>query len=77
VQVSFPYCKLEGCEAVGPTAVQATFPVEQSVLGDKGHSHCSTSELARHMANAGGFAVVLACRSAGGLYWLAADVVEL
>jgi hypothetical protein len=51
--VSYPYCKLEDCEAIGPTAVQATFPVETAVKGDKGHSHCSTSELARHMAIAG------------------------
>ncbi|WIA39700.1 hypothetical protein OEZ86_005763 [Tetradesmus obliquus] len=67
--VSYPYCKLENCEPIGPTAVQASFPVEQAVRGDKGHSHCSTSELARHMANAGSAACALANPKPGRYFY--------
>jgi hypothetical protein len=53
IDVTFPYCKLSDIHQIDPATIQAHFPIEQIVKGDKGHDGASTAELARHMAIAG------------------------
>jgi hypothetical protein len=53
IDVTFPYCKLTDVRQIDPATIQAHFPIEQIVKGDKGQSNASTAELARHMAIAG------------------------
>lgn len=61
--VTPPYCKLYDVTATNDKTIEARFPGEQHVRGDKGSEGVSAAELARDMAIAGESAL-LCCATA-------------